>query len=227
MRYSRPSALVHALIVCCCSHSAAQATIWNEIPDAPRVAPGQITAGEGSLLEIRGELTGGLRGGQTDFEDVYCIRITDPAAFSASTIGGATFDTQLWLFAASGLGLVFNDNAATDAGVVLQSRIDNANLQWLAQPGLYLLAISGFDTDAAAGIDTAIWLDEPRDTQRAPDGPGAGGALAAWNPGPMLDDAIGTYVITLTGAEFCLVPAPASGLLPLALGLTAVARRRR
>lgn len=226
MCFSRLCAVGPVLLVCGVIAPLTQATIWNEIPDAPRLAPGQLTAGEGTLLEIRGELTGGLDGIQTDFEDAYCIRITDPAAFSASTIGGATFDTQLWLFSAAGLGLVHNDNAQINDNVVAQSRISNESLQWLNQPGVYLLAISGFDSDAATGVNTPIWLDGPRELQRAPDGPGATGGLNSWNPGDDAQDDFGVYTIFLTGAEFCIVPAP-SCLSVLVLGGAGAAMRRR
>lgn len=227
MRFSRPCDVVAALSVGAAIGvfgSTAVGSIWIEVPDAPRTAPGQLTSGFGPLTEIRGELTGGLRGIQTDYEDVFCIRIIDPAAFSVTTIGGAAFDTQLWLFDANGNGLVFNDNAATDAGVVNQSRISNEQLQWFSQPGFYTLAISGYNTDAASGVNTPIWLDSPRDTQRAPDGPGAGAPLAAWNPGNVLGDDFGVYRIFLTGCEFC-IPSPSA--LAVLLGGAAWSGRRR
>lgn len=229
MCFSRPCVLASALAVCAgVSLSAGQASaqVWNEVPDAPRLPPGQLTFGFGPLLEIRGELTGGLRGFQTDFEDVYCILITDPAAFSASTIGGANFDTQLWLFDSAGFGIVFNDNAVTPNGEVNQSRISNDQLQWFTEPGFYTLAISGYNTDAATGVNSPIWLDTPRNTQRAPDGPGAAGQLSAWNPGPDLNDEFGVYTIFLTGCEFC-IPSPGAGWVIAAGLLASTASRRR
>ena len=202
--------------------SLASAAIWNEFDDAPRLTPGQETSGFGPLTQIVGRLTGGLRGIQTDFQDMYCIRITDPAAFSATTVGGPVFDTQLWLFRPDGTGIVFNDNVSANS---VQSRISNDNLAWFTEPGVYALAISGYDNDPVSGVDSPIWLDTPRDTQRAPDGPGAAGQISAWATGDTPPDAFGEYVITLTGSEFCIPTTQTAAAFALA-GLIAARRRR-
>lgn len=221
---SRARSAAAAIAVCgLVFPSVASAAVWSEIDDATRLPPGQQTVGDGVLTQIIGRLTGGLRGIQTDFQDMFCINITDPAAFSATTVGGPVFDTQLWLFRHDGTGIVFNDNVSSTS---VQSRISNENLQWFTQPGRYSLAISGFDNDPVTGIDTPLWNDGPRDTQRAPDGPGAQNPIVAWATGDVPPDAFGEYVITLTGAEFCIIPsAPTAGLLAAASLLTL--RRRR
>jgi hypothetical protein len=48
---------------------------------------------------------------------MYAIYIEDPATFSATTVGGATFDTQLWLFDANGKGVVANDDSGGNSAV--------------------------------------------------------------------------------------------------------------
>jgi hypothetical protein len=58
--------------------SSAWAQTWNESGDAP----GQITIGLGPLVTINGTI------GNPDFDvDVYCIRITNPGALSATVTG--------------------------------------------------------------------------------------------------------------------------------------------
>ena len=82
------------------------------------------------------------------------------------------------------------------AGSGVQSRISNAFTGSLPA-GDYLLAISGYNYDpvSAGGL---IWNNTPFGTERAPDGPGAGGAVNGWT-GAGSD---GPYTIALTGAVF-------------------------
>ncbi|MBL8880994.1 MAG: PEP-CTERM sorting domain-containing protein [Phycisphaerales bacterium] len=184
---------------------AAFADVWSEVGDAPELLPGQITVGTGDLDEIDGELFG--------FADLYCIRIVDEAQFSATTVGGASFDTQLWLFDVNGFGVAFNDDSQSTLQSTLTSTFVNTN-------GIYFLGISAYDYDAdSAG--GAIWLDGPFGAERAPDGPGAGGALSGWSGTSFAD---GPYKILLKGASFH-VPEP-SALALLVLGGLAMVRRR-
>src|SRR3954470_18486376 len=44
-----------------------------------------------------------------DLGDFYYLTITNPAAFSASTVGGSTMDTMLYLFTLSGNPVFLND----------------------------------------------------------------------------------------------------------------------
>jgi hypothetical protein len=73
------------------------------------------------ITKIRGTI-----GGANDV-DVYAIYISDPSTFSATTIGGTTLDTALWLFDEDGKGVVYNDDNP-DATTGTQSRIDNRTL---------------------------------------------------------------------------------------------------
>lgn len=193
------------------SASAAQAQLWVEIPDAPAALPftAQMTVGVGALTTISG---GGDFPGDT--VDAYCIYITSPTAFSASTVGGTSQDTQIWLFRPDGTGVTFNDDAGP-----LQSTITGA---FVTAPGLYILAVSAYDTDPVNAAGAALWLDTPFGTERAPDGPGAGTPVAGWTGGPDL----APYRIALTGAEYCDVPAPGA-LALMGLGGLVAARRRR
>ncbi|MHC5006537.1 MAG: dockerin type I domain-containing protein [Planctomycetota bacterium] len=80
----------------------------------------QATAGPGTLITISGSLAGAAgAAGVDDFEDMYVIRIDDPASFSATTAffpGSAEFDSRLYLFTmngglvVSGFGLLGNED---------------------------------------------------------------------------------------------------------------------
>ncbi len=199
--------------------ATAQGQIWAEVGDAPDFpVPGQITFGIGPLTDITGSIASG-----TD-ADMYCIIVTSPTAFFASTVGtiGTLGDTQLFLFDLSGLGMNHND----DAGGTLRSHIYAGGPAPGAPPPIpvvagtmYGLAISGFDRDPV-GAAGEIWSDVPFGDQTAPDG--AGGPLTGWAG----TSGSGTYTIHLGGATFCTIPGPGS-LALLALGGLVARRRRR
>jgi hypothetical protein len=135
----------------------------------------------------------GVRADPTD-ADMYVICITDPANFSASTVGLAGFDTQLWLFRCDGTGVVHNDDSGG-----LQSRIDNSTgcLNGL-QAGTYLLAITGYNQDPVDANGNLLWNNSPFGAVRCPDGPGAANPMVGWTG----SGGSGNYGIALTGAYF-------------------------
>lgn len=127
--------------------------------------------------------------------DMYVIYIQDPASFQASTVGGTTIDTQLWLFNCNGTGVAFNDDSTGT-----QSTISGLNnLTCAPQPGVYLLAISRYNRDAVDASNQLLWNDTPYTGVRCPDGPGAANAIAGWTG---TTSAGGRYVISLQGAYF-------------------------
>ncbi|OYT68446.1 MAG: hypothetical protein CFK48_11555, partial [Armatimonadetes bacterium CP1_7O] len=137
-----------------------------------------------------------IRGDLADNDvDMYVIYISDPAAFSASTVGGASFDTQLWLFNCDGTGVAFNDDSTG-----IQSTIDGlSSLSCAPQPGVYLLAISRYNRDAVDSGNQLLWNNSPFTGVRCPDGPGASNPIAGWTG---TTSAAGRYIITLQGAYF-------------------------
>lgn len=164
---------------------------WNEQGDAPDLIPGQQTTGTGAITAITGALS------STTDVDAYCIQIDNPAAFSASTVGGASFDTQLFLFDAGGLGVTHDDDAPAGG---TQSRITG---QYLPGPGTYVLVVSAYNRDPVNIFSLPIWSNTPFNVERPPDGPGAPGPLDHWLN---LADTNGAYTIQLTGSGVCLAP---------------------
>ena len=127
---------------------------------------------------------------------IHQIQICDEAAFTASVVGGTTVDTQMFLFNADGTGVAMNDDVV--GGTVLQSALSST---FVSANGTYYLAIVQWDRDPVSDLcaDTAMWIDTPFRSERAPDGPGAAGTLVGWSGVPTTPST-GAYVITLTGA---------------------------
>jgi hypothetical protein len=219
-----------ALVLCA---GAANAQVWTEVPDAPAGPPPQITVGVGPLIDITGTLMG--------FSDVdsYCILITDPMMFGAwtdstytpGTLGPAStaFDSQLWLFDMSGMGVMHSDDTASVAsgiGFGQPNPIAGPPPPPFA-PGLYMLSISQYDTDALGPAGFEIWSDTPFHGWSGPDGPGAPGPIAGWTGGGGPGGpGGGDYHIVLSGATFCTIPTP-SALALAGVGSLIAARRRR
>lgn len=156
----------------------------NEVADAGNL-PGtaQVTSGSYGLKTITGNLSSGAD------QDMFLIRIDDPAAFAAAETTG-NFDSQLFLFKADGKGIVSDD----DSGPGTQAAIGIPFSNLVPAPGLYYLAISAFNADATSG-GNSMWLS---DTNQAPNGPGALGAVDGWTTG----GSGGAYSISLAGATF-------------------------
>jgi hypothetical protein len=171
----------------------AMAQVWNEVDDAGDL-PGtvQTPTGTGDLTAIAGAIA-------ASDADMYCLRIDVPANFSATTCGGATLDTQLWLFYEDGRGVTFNDDDPGNCGqqTTVQSSISSA---FITAPGQYLLAISVYNRDAQDAGGQLIWNSSPFGTERQPDGPGAANPIASWVG---TTGSVGPYTIALTGATFC------------------------
>jgi hypothetical protein len=186
----------HLLLVSCILTGAAlTAQTWTETGEAGNLpATAQIPAGAGALAQIDGNIDDPSEpNGAGNDRDMYLIQIDNPAAFTATTVGGTALDTQLFLFGQGGLGVTFNDDTSTST----QSAITG---QFVAAAGLYYLAVSRFDRDAT-GLGDEIWADTPFTTERQPDGPGAANAIDDWN-GLGATGITGAYSIFLTGASF-------------------------
>lgn len=103
MRYLVIAGLTFAVSLSTSAVAQTDGPEWVEDNDAGSLPiDAQITAGNGGMQGIQGILEGGAYPGDGDFEDMFLIRILDPAIFSVRTDidgdGQADFDTQLWLF---------------------------------------------------------------------------------------------------------------------------------
>ncbi len=209
--------------------SAALANPWVEIPDAgdfPGPGGYQQTVGFGPLTTIHGATNAGMQ----DWVDSYCIVITDPDAFYATTAvmydpnAMADWDTRLYLWDLDGNLIMANDDAPGDG---LQSLITNPNTYpgdlyndpHYAQAGpCYILTITGYSNDAQ-DINNVDLVSFASDFDALHGKNPASGAFDHWeNVG-----ATGEYVIGLGGATFCI---PGPGALAL-LGLAGLITRRR
>ncbi|MFA6044415.1 MAG: hypothetical protein WC718_05475 [Phycisphaerales bacterium] len=143
----------------------------------------QVIAGPDGPVDSIG---GNIVNGETD---MFAINICDPSSFSADpAISTRTdFDTQLFLFDSNGVGVEFNDDTT---GLI--SRLDNS---FVTAPGLYYIAISGYNRDPLDADGSLLWNNTPFNTVRAPDGPGATNPVSSWTG----TGGSGSYIITLTG----------------------------
>jgi hypothetical protein len=152
----------------------------GDLPATALAVDGQT----GTLNTIRGTIT-------ASNADMYAIEICDFASFSATTVGGSSLDTQLFLFNPDGVGVTYND----DSSATLQSTLTSS---FVSSNGRYLLAITGYNLDPADGSGSFLWLNTPFGVERIPDGPGAANPIAAWSG----TSGSGAYSIALTGACF-------------------------
>jgi len=181
----------------------------SEVGDAGNL-PGtaQDPGGVGPLTSIVGSAGGGD-------EDMYRICITNPSAFSATTLQMASFDTQLFLFDSTGRGVYSND----DVGLTLESLLPPGHPNSPTAVGIYFLAINSWDNEAqnAGGLifGNVLFTDV-----NGPTGPGGANPITSWD-GNVLSGG-GLYAIVLTGAAATSSCAPAVGGTMIPLDTTAL-----
>lgn len=200
-----------------------------------------------AVTHIKGDLHGGNFRGDAgpDFEDIYLIYIANPGTegcdtgFSASTVWNTpspgsdnTFDTQLWLFDASGVGLLGNDDVAAgeSRSFITFPSTDSSAVAFPGQ-GFYYLAISGGDLvpgggggddPTSAGGSIFDFFDAAGGFQiSGPDGAGGGALFSGWSATGSGD--VGSYDIQLS----CVIPEPSAAALLTGAAFILGARRRR
>jgi hypothetical protein len=127
--------------------------------------------------------------------DMYKVCLSGGGSFSATTVGGASFDTQLFLFDANGLGVYGNDD---DIHIYGPSTLPSGHALTPAAAGTYYLAISSYNNDPVSGGGIIF----PGGVLEfvGPTGPGGASPISGWTGGT-LDQ--GSYTITLTGVVAC------------------------
>ncbi|MBW4458648.1 MAG: DUF4394 domain-containing protein [Nodosilinea sp. WJT8-NPBG4] len=197
-----------------------QPLAFVEANDAEEQPDGAFSIGS-DLIQPLASISGSLSGDA----DLFQIFISGEQPFSATTLNADTLlglpidnalgiptslleDPQLFLFDSAGNGVYGNDDLFGSAQATLPSRTG------LLTPGIYYLAISGFDYDPIS-TGGEIFPDESFDGVLLPTGPGAGSPLVgfAGEGAPS-----GAYTIALTGAQ-TVAPTPPPAVFDL-LGLT-------
>ncbi len=206
--------------------SSAQA--WIEVGDAGDGVGGNYQVIDNSQGATLTAIVGNTDGDGGDFVDSYLLTINDPITFTATTVGGAGFDTMLYLFDVNGFGQVANDDVS---GISVRSRLvgsSNDGTGITVGVGTYLLAVTGFQMDPEDILGQTIF-DIPIGSATeisGPDGSGGGSVLAQWEDNSVLGSAAtGNYSVSLEGVG--PVPAPGAVTLLGATGAFAGGRRRR
>lgn len=191
----------------------------------------QVPFGAGLLESISGELGGFISdgpgfgdppSGYTDEQDLYLVDIVTPSIFTATTVafGFEDFDTQLFLFSTTGLGLLSNDNINSSTLFSRLVPMASDGTFNLTAPGLYVIGIAGSGNFPISAGGLPLFSALNPEEVSGPDG--AGGLLphSDWRGVP----GDGRYRIELTGVASA--PAP-GGMMLLGLGAFAAMRRRR
>jgi hypothetical protein len=154
---------------------------WVEQGDAGDLpATAQVPVGTGPLTTISGTCT-------TGDVDMYCINVDDAAAFSAETCNTTSWDTQLFTFDATGVGVKTNDDACG-----LQSRITDLAACGSA-PGQHFIAVSRFNNDPRDANNVAIFSSSNGCSSNA-------NPVVAWTG---TTSSSGDYVITFLAVSYC------------------------
>lgn len=173
----------------------ASAVTFNEVGDTGQTLSTAQTVGEGSD-QISGTISS-----STDV-DLYKLSLPS-GSFSASTQGGSSFDTELYLFDSIGKGIVFNDDVT---GFSAPSFI-----QATLAAGDYYLAITGWD-NAPISSGGKIFPDNSfigsavNNGLQGPNGPGGSGILTSWVEGQTNQNG-GPYTIFLSPSTSMSQPA--------------------
>jgi len=200
--------LVDMLQIVSTENAVFSGTRWFEDGDAGQNVGEEQIIPFSPVTVIEGELTSELDA------DIYRIFIHDPANFTASTVGGANFNTMLSLFDSDGVGVRANDDAVD----TIQSRLD------ASFDGTTTLPAS-LDHDPVGPIEPGFYLlmvSTPRDIRTAPanlffiftstgvfnvqQGPLVNLPYAAIDaPNPLVPPGFGSYEISLTGTTPTIV----------------------
>ncbi len=184
---TRPNALIAAALAVLALTLPASAFAADEVGDAGELPGTAQDLSSEAVSQISGSFDTGADA------DVYRVCLEGGGTFSASTVGGTNRDTQLFLFDAEGHGVYGND----DAQATRQSELPAFDALTPAEPGVYLLGISGYNRDPR-GASGEIFPDSGGVLAPSSDDP-----LTSWSRTARLG---GDYAIALTGTTACAPP---------------------
>lgn len=176
----------HSFFVAVVCAASVAAQTWGEQGAGELSSTAEWTIGDGPLTQINGNLNTG------EAADLYVVHVDDIASFTCTSVGGATFDTQMWMWTMTGHGISFRDDNPGSVRSTLTG-------QFLNYSGRVIIGISQYDRDCQDSAGQQLWLDQPFAVERAPDGPGASNAFTQWSG---LTPAGGAYTLKLGGASF-------------------------
>jgi len=202
--------------------------IYTETGDAGKtIGTAQNTGPAGQpLTQILGSI------GTFGDADIFVISITNPSAFSATTVntltGTSGLDTELFLFNSSGRPVYANDDDA--GGLSLQSTLPAGNALGPISAGTYYLAISLSGNEPVNSTNQLLFAMGSSTDLRGPN-PSATGPQTNFDPS-LVDpgSTTGAYEIDLTGAVSVPEPSvPATFILGslVSAGLFFARKRRR
>jgi hypothetical protein len=183
-------------VVCVCLFgSTPAAASFIEIGDAGNLTgTANMTDGAGPLANILGNLSAPDPRDDAFDIDMFGIFISDPAAFSASTVAAPGFyvdDPQLFLFNSGGVGVFMNDD---DPSGMNGSQSALGGLPFGFLSGLYFLAIGWWDNEPLSSGGDLIF-DALTSLAVSSD------PVADWNSNVLqILDSPTAYEINLTGA---------------------------
>jgi hypothetical protein len=128
--------------------------------------------------------------------DMYRVCVDGGGSFSASSIGGTSVDTQLFLFDPSGRGVYANDDRMDG---VVQSLLPAGHELTPQAPGEYYLAVGAYNLDPLGAGEPIFG---PGTGVVGPTRLGGGEPVSGWDGRP---GGPGPYTLTLTGAQ-CAPP---------------------
>jgi len=215
--------------VCALAVGPAFAGGWTELGDAGNsLASAQLIPANVPTTSLNS--IGGTLSDQLDV-DLYMIHISDPASFSATTVGGNLMDTQLFLFALNGTAIYTNNDDlaySADASSFPLSTLPVGHNLGPITAGYYLLGISLSGNDPVNANNELLFANGLPTDVRGPAGNQSPATLSGFT-GLTSYDENGAYAITLTGADMTApIPEPATNALMLAgLGLCGLAASRK
>lgn len=197
----------------------AHAQLFTEIGDAGAALATANIPGVGPIQAIKGNLF------SANDADLFRIFVNAPDLFSATTVGGTSLDTSLFLLKWNGSPAYLNDDDAS--GLSLQSTLSAADFTTPLSQGFYYLGVttSGYEPENINGqLLFASFILSSTETR---------GAASGLSPDMLFDftwlgsdGESGDYTVKLTGVG--AVPEPSTYGVVAALGLTlAIAIRRR